>query len=396
MSLIPNPAHVGWPRTIEIKGFRGIYWDYNGEYDIKDAPDSDDGKPEFNKRTSSLDLAGVSSATVKFSQSYSGWVLFTNDGKIFKAGLPPSQRMPMGPWREANHNIAVLPSSIKPSMIATLAFPAPRIIYDFYLMGGSVQGVTYPPLLPRPDFVMLETSQGERIPAVHVKQPNAKFTIIYSHGNGEDIGILLKFFDDLARNVGANVLAYDYVGYSLSRLEGMAPSEDGCYRSVDAAWRYLTINRHVQPEHIVLFGRSIGSGPTCDMASWGPGLSCGGVILQSPLSSCARVLFGDAGLLARPLDPFPNYAKVDRICAPVAIMHGVRDSVVPISHGKTLFSLCKNPFEPLWLDNSGHDNIPFDQTFTYVQEFLESLETSPRIQYEDQYSSWTSCVLCSS
>ena len=89
------------------------------------------------------------------------------------------------------------------------------------------------------------------------------------------------------------MFAYDYVGYSTSQLEGDAPSEAGCLRAITAAWEYLTRDLGVSPGDIVLYGRSIGSGPTCDLASR-PGCrdAIAGVVLQCPILSGGSVLLG--------------------------------------------------------------------------------------------------------
>ncbi len=127
-----------------------------------------------------------------------------------------------------------------------------------------------------------------RIPAVHIRSEERKFTIIYSHGNAEDVGLSLPYLDRLSRCCNCNVLAYEYCGYSIAEGE---PSEKNCYECIDAAYRYLTVRRQsvVDPSSIVLFGRSLGTGPTVDLAArllsetTGKGSSLAGVVLQSPL-----------------------------------------------------------------------------------------------------------------
>ena len=59
-----------------------------------------------------------------------------------------------------------------------------------------------------PGLLTLETSNGIAIPAVHIRQHGADFTIIFSHGNAEDVGLKLPYLTQLARVVNANVLAY--------------------------------------------------------------------------------------------------------------------------------------------------------------------------------------------
>ena len=85
-------------------------------------------------------------------------------------------------------------------------------------------------------------------------------------------------------------MAYDYTGYGKSQG---SPEETSCYADIEAAYRYLLTVRNTQPEQIVLYGRSLGSGPSCYLAAKTAreGRSVAGVILQSPLLSAYRVAF---------------------------------------------------------------------------------------------------------
>ena len=135
---------------------------------------------------------------------------------------------------------------------------------------------------------------------IRIRNGERKFTIIYSHGNAEDVGLSLPYLDHFSRCCNCNVLAYEYCGYSIAEGE---PSEKNCYECIDAAFRYLTEGRTgfddkkqknspsylVDPSRVVLFGRSLGTGPTVDLAarflseSDGSERNLAGVILQSPL-----------------------------------------------------------------------------------------------------------------
>mmetsp|Transcript_62242 Transcript_62242/g.116500 ORF Transcript_62242/g.116500 Transcript_62242/m.116500 type:complete len:269 (-) Transcript_62242:162-968(-) len=265
------------------------------------------------------------------------------------------------------------------SAINALAFPAPHLSKSFY----------QDELLRRKDLVYLKTELDESIPACHVRPQRRRttflstepLTILYSHGNAEDIGLHLDYIDALAEFTGADVFSYEYVGYSLSRLEGHTPSEAGCIRAVDAAWRYLVEDKKIHPRRIVIFGRSIGSGPSVDLASrslvkgteMSP-LDAAGLILQSPLESGACVVMGStAATLGYFLDIFRNYEKVQKISAPVAIMHGTCDEVVPLSNGEALYKKLQRPHRPLWLEGFGHNDMPQEDCFQYVREFIQAL-----------------------
>merc|ERR1712183_1119392 len=112
-------------------------------------------------------------------------------------------------------------------------------------------------------------------------------------------------------------------------------------------------------------GRSIGTGPTIDLAMRHPEIR--GVVLQSPLESCGRAVFGStlgaknaatAAWLGYRIDLFKNYEKIDKITCPVLVMHGTADDIVPFDNGLAIHNACKNAVEPLWLQDYGHNNMP--------------------------------------
>jgi len=358
----------GFPLLICVQGYGGPEGkDINGAYDLCDGE-----PPSWKKRGGS--------AEVSFSNSVCCWVLHVDVKGLLRSGF--GGPTPIGPWEGGFTVVACYHTN---SVVSKLAFPAPEMEYSWYETyqyadlyeeeSGDedylIEGIG---LLKRPDLVFLHTAAGERIPAVHVKQPGAQWTIIYSHGNAEDLGEILDYVDELSYQTTANVLAYDYVGYSLSRLEGGAPSEAGCNRSITAAWIYLTEDLAVASSSVVFFGRSIGCGPTIDLASRFEGAMCAGVILEAPLRSGAHVLIGNAGALVQHFDIFLNSDKIGSVKRPVAIMHGTADEMVPVSNGQYLYEHLSHPtIDPLWLEGYGHDDMPHETCFAYVSKFLYSL-----------------------
>jgi len=102
-------------------------------------------------------------------------------------------------------------------------------------------------------------------------------------------------------------------------------------------------------------------------------LNAGGVLLQSPLESGMRVLGHAISFLGYPLDIFRNYEKIHKITAPVAIMHGTADEVISCENGKALHDMLQKPFEPMWLEGYGHNNMPQDICFRYTKKFLTEI-----------------------
>jgi hypothetical protein len=94
-----------------------------------------------------------------------------------------------------------------------------------------------------PEFLTLKTEPGVNITALYLPNPKAKYTILYSHGNAEDLGDI-RIVLELLRQMGFAVFSYDYPGYGISTGK---PSEQGAYQAIDAAYDYLTQQLKISP-----------------------------------------------------------------------------------------------------------------------------------------------------
>merc|ERR1719384_658969 len=135
-----------------------------------------------------------------------------------------------------------------------------------------------------------------------------------------------------------NVLAVEYPGYGL--LHGLPASEDALKEVALTAFRFILDELKVAYEQIILFGRSVGSGPTVYLASRFP---VGGLILVAAFASireAAKSLVGN--IVAQVLDErFPNIALIGNVSCPTLIIHGEKDSLIPPSHSVALFKHCR-------------------------------------------------------
>ena len=161
---------------------------------------------------------------------------------------------------------------------------------------------------------------------------------------------------------------YEYTGYG--EANGKIPAEKSLYDDIETVYLYLTENMSIDPETIVLFGRSIGSGPTCYLAEKYP---VAGVILHSPLASILRVVFDLRWTL--PFDFFPNVDRVANIDCPVFIIHGRRDEIVPFRHAEQLYANSKHKFPPYFVDGAGHNNVEkfAHDYFNQIKQFLDHI-----------------------
>jgi fermentation-respiration switch protein FrsA (DUF1100 family) len=196
-------------------------------------------------------------------------------------------------------------------------------------------------------FKLAVPPSGEKITARFYENPSAPFVLLYSHGNGEDLGEChprLRYLHSL----GFAVLAYDYRGYGTS--EGK-PGERAAGEDILAAWNWLTQERGYAPAQIILYGRSVGSGPSCWLAAR---KNPAGLILESPFVSAFRVR---THFPIVPFDRFPNLRRIREINAPVLILHGRQDRVVPFWHGRKLYEAAAPPKSFLEVPEAGHNNI---------------------------------------
>mmetsp|Transcript_20163 Transcript_20163/g.28962 ORF Transcript_20163/g.28962 Transcript_20163/m.28962 type:complete len:275 (+) Transcript_20163:63-887(+) len=227
-------------------------------------------------------------------------------------------------------------------------------------MGSTLSSLVFQPpsvtyLNATKNLIWLDTKSGVKIPAFYINR-KCKVTLLFSHGNAEDLGMIYEWFCELSREIQVNVLAYDYEGYG--KAPGV-PSEKSCYENIEAAYSHLTEKLLIPPENIVLYGRSLGSGPSTYLAHK---LSCqgvylGGLVLQSPVLSIYRVAFNFRFTL--PGDMFPNVDRISSVCCPIYVIHGTRDEVVPFWNGEDLFlaSPVHCRAKPFWVDGAGHNNI---------------------------------------
>lgn len=229
-----------------------------------------------------------------------------------------------------------------------------------------------------------------RIPAFFLLNRGAKLTILYSHGNAEDLGMMYRRMKEIAKAFGVNVMAYDYPGYGLSTPQ-CKPSENLCYQAIETAYSYLVNVMKIPNSNIVLYGRSLGTGPTCYLAKKTSidRKPVGGVILHSPYLSIYRIVV-DSNALGIIGDMFQSYKRAKYIRCPVLVIHGCEDNVVPFWHGDELLRSFPPEFQakPFFVERMGHNNIESrcrDEYVSHITSFLQKYVTDnpmPIPEYE--------------
>lgn len=208
--------------------------------------------------------------------------------------------------------------------------------------------------LPRPssyqenqEFVKLQSGDQVQITGIYLALPKAKYTILYSHGNAEDLGEILPRLRDL-RDIGFSIFSYDYQGYGTSQGN---PSVKNAYQDINAAYEYLTQQLGIPENQIIVYGRSVGGGPSVDLASRQP---VAGLVVESSFTTAFRVV---TRIPIYPFDKFRNIDKIKDVNCPVLVIHGNYDRVIPFSHGKQLFNTANEPKLSFWVDGAGHIDL---------------------------------------
>ncbi len=255
--------------------------------------------------------------------------------------------------------------NLKRLMVAVLTIPA--LVY----FGLAIAAYFYADSLifqPQPTFyhddfsiIKLTTEDGERISAKYFQNPNAEYTILFSHGNAEDIGTATDFLKELSR-AGFSVFAYDYRGYGTS--EGK-PSEKNSYQDIETAYNYLTNELKISPEKIIVHGRSLGAAVSIDLASR---KTCGGLIVESSFVSAFRVL---TNFKIFPFDKFSSLSKINRVMCPILFVHGKKDNIIHFWHGEILLAAANEPKYSFWIENAGHNNVFAVARDEYLQTIKE-------------------------
>ena len=216
-------------------------------------------------------------------------------------------------------------------------------------------------------IIKLDSSSGAKISAVYLPNVDVHYTILFSHGNAEDIGTSSPTLESI-KAMGFSVFAYDYQGYGTS--SGIA-SEENSYRDAESAYNYLVNNLNVPPNRIIALGRSLGGAVSVDLAHK---QKLGGLIIESSFVSAYRVI---TRVPLFPFDKFKSLSKIKKVNCPVLIMHGTKDEVISFWHGEKLFQEANEPKQSLWVENAGHNNLFARSENRYKQaldEFMKLIE----------------------
>ena len=268
------------------------------------------------------------------------------------------------------------------------------ILFVAYLVLGGLLYIMQPAFLYSPvqeitdtpdeldmDFedVVFETEDGLRLNGWYVPAENAKFTVLFCHGNGGNIMHRLDSIN-IFYNLGLNCFIFDYRGYGSS--EGKT-SEEGTYLDAMAAYKWLTDEKKISPNDIVIFGRSLGGSIAAQLATK---VEVRALIIESAFTS-----YVDIGKKFYPYMPVRWFARfsyrtidyIKNVRCPVMMIHSRNDEIVPYEFGLELYEAANEPKEFVEIFGSHNDGFLVSSE-TYKKAWMNWLKSLK--EYEGKYS----------
>ncbi len=198
-------------------------------------------------------------------------------------------------------------------------------------------------------------------------------TLLWFHGNSGNINRRLDNIKMLYDRVPVNVFIIDYRQYGKS--EGNI-SEKGTYIDARAALTYLHSRNDINNEKIIFFGRSLGSAVAVELALKE---KCRALILETPFTSIKEMgekLYPFLPLTFFLRTKYDSLAKIGNIKVPILIMHGDKDELVPIEHGRELYEAANEPKEFYTIPGAGHNDthiVGGEEYFDVIRNFVNKL-----------------------
>ncbi len=246
---------------------------------------------------------------------------------------------------------------------ALLVFVMQRqVIYP----GRAIQVSGHPPAGIVPIAVVTTTGRSEAwfMPPLKRIRGEQRPLVIFFHGNGEVIDYLPEQVEGF-RELGMGVLLVEYPGFGRSTGD---PTESSITETAVAAYDAALQQEEVDPGRIVLFGRSLGGGAACALATRRPSAA---LILQSTFTSTRPFARGFLvpGFLIR--DLFDNGTVVAAYRQPILLLHGSSDTIIPPEHSRELRRLA--PHARLVEFPCGHNDFPPDvrEFYRIIADFLK-------------------------
>lgn len=217
---------------------------------------------------------------------------------------------------------------------------------------------------PPAQEAVLTSADGTRLIVWQVPPKKDRPVFLYFHGNGGSLRYRVPRFENLTVD-GSGLVALSYRGYGGS---GGSPSEEGLLADADAAYAYA--RAQYPAAKLVVWGESLGSGVAVALATKN---KVDALILEAPYTSTADIAFAAYPFIPVSLlmkDQFRSDARIGKVNAPLLVLHGMRDNIIPIAYGRRLFELAPEPKQFVQLPLGEHENLDAHGAQAVVREFL--------------------------
>lgn len=220
--------------------------------------------------------------------------------------------------------------------------------------------------------VHFNSADGTKLHGWFVPHPSPKRFILYSHGNGEQVADNADVVAMLRDKLQASVFIFDYRGYGHS--EG-SPTEAGCIADAAAAQRWLAERAGIQPNEVVLIGRSLGGGVVTALAAE---QGAKALVLQNTFPTMP-----DVAALHYPWLPvrwvmknrYDSLARIQKYKGPLFQSHGAADTLIPLQMARRLYDAAPSKNKQFMeLPDLGHDDLPPSQYFRELATFLDRID----------------------
>lgn len=210
-------------------------------------------------------------------------------------------------------------------------------------------------------------SNGETIPIIFYENlTDISKLMIFFHGNAEDALCSLMFIGKLCDDIQCHAIIVEYPGYGIYTEKGV--SEKLMFEDALGVYDFAVKSLNFDPNQIIIFGRSLGSGPATFLASQ---RKCFYLILFAAFTNIQNVAKSKVSILSFFVkNRFRNDRNIKNVKNPIFFIHGKSDQVIPVNHSITLFE--DSPTDQKFLITP-----PFmtHNTFNYSEDFLNNLMT---------------------
>jgi fermentation-respiration switch protein FrsA (DUF1100 family) len=238
-------------------------------------------------------------------------------------------------------------------LITYLAFAAVLYVKQPKFVYSPERDVSSTPAELGLDFenVVFKSADGLDLSGWYIPAKNSKLTLLFCHGNGGNMAHRLDSIN-IFHNLGLNCFIFDYRGYGDSPGK---PGEEGTYIDAMAAYKWLTDEKKIPTEDIIIFGRSLGGSIAAQLATK---VEAGALIVESAFTS-----YVDIGKEYYPYMPVRWFARfgyrtidyIKEVRCPVMLIYSGNDEIVPYKFGLELYEAANEPKEFIEIFGSHND-----------------------------------------